>query len=1011
MPDLINFLATALTFETGILSNIKDLNMRIDQKKLQRLSAEVNYEKIAGDLEFYAQAADDYIAKQHSHGKKAVGDGDRERFIEAFYNKNPKYISVKDFIDPYLNSYLDQLNDLLTGMMTAGEKFLNKRATDILESVQGIKGTNEEIKIELHELKRDVEEIKDAVSKTQKTLDNTLTLIDHSFLEEHKSENFERCRFEYYNIVRSADSIFKAIINGVSISTDKYEEISTQIYNTIKSSPALFLMADSSTGKSTLLCKVGVKFAADGYKVYFADNTVEVPKFWKIEEETFFLIDNASFNVSLISRLYDLWEKNRYIHVILCDRIHRMNTLIGEINISGWISDGKGIVFKNSLVGKYYTPLRKKNVTEIILSEEIRKKMSDATIASTVAYEELNAELAEKVKNQLVYNDRSVDDITLAFFVAYNTATGENLRPSKGHLWDWDVWDEVVKLEGSFKYLAALNLYGVNATVYQMERITGANISELVNNGKLGIIRLVNNVIWLRHDTIADNYFKIKHIKPADVVKELFETRMLVEDTVVRFERKAFSLSNIFQVSEGVKYLQIPELIHAFNRIEKYRNILTAHRRIHSLELATIGVNAKGVPDKGKYYRERIGKSYAEICSAYKSNTVVIWLKYFFFAVDHAEAIPEELFTPLSTIPGFYKKITKSIDDYVRRAYRNYTKEEQEKWLVFLEQLFNWIVDNINKDDVPSRILLLWVYRRCGKAEQAKKIVYDLLNLQELARRTSEFSVADIQTYEIEVRQLVKTDRKDLKIRKINRSIRQYYQKLTAYTDSNSKEYVTVIRSFVRFQKDSGHYDEAYHLAKKTAEDMSKNAPQIPIYRLYIELGMICQHRNSRNTYYNPEEAIVWFEKAIETIEKTSRELLFALKPLCKSYLYAGLYEKCLITCKKIKNLDFRDREVNNLQYEAIRLLRVKELNLPVGKQYRWEEKPNPEEVTSEFEKLIGEMTEEQLAFAEMFGLMQHKPKFADYRVAFSIVNNIYIPRSILSKLDITDTTIVDRLI
>lgn len=1004
MLDLINILATTLTIETGIISNIKDMNMRIDQRKLQNLSAEVNYEKIAGDLEIYVQEADDYIAKHHSHGKRVIDNEDRERFIEAFYNKNPQCIATKALIDPYLNSYLDQLNDLLAGMMTAGEKFLNKRATDILESVQGIKDKSEQIDIRL-------QKIEDAVSKTQKTLDNTFTLIDHSFLQEHKSEEYENCKFEYHYVVRSADSIFKAIINGVSVSTDEYEEISTQICNTIKSSSALFLMADSSTGKSTLLCKAGVKFAEDGYKVYFVDNTVEVPKFGQIEEETFFFIDNASLNASLISRLYNLWEKNRYIHVILCDRIHRMNTLIGEINISGWIINGKGIVFKNSPVAEYYTPLRKKNVTEIILSEEIRKKMSDAMIASTVAYEDLNAELAEKVKSQLVYHDRSVDDITLDFFVAYNTATGKDLRLGKGHLWDWDVWDEVVELRGSFKYLAALNVYGANATVYQMERITGANISELVNNGKLGIIRLVDNVIWLRHDTIADNFFKINHIKPADTIKELFENRMLVEDIVVKFERKAFSLSNIFQVSEGVKYLQIPELIHAFNRIEEYRNILTAHRRIHSLELATIGVNAKGVPDKGKYYRERIGKSYAEICSAYKSNTVMIWLKYFFFAVDHAEAIPEELFTPLSTIPGLYKKITKSIDDYVRRAYRNYTNEEKEKWLVFLEQLFNWIVNNIDKDDVPSRILLLWVYRRCGKAEQAKKIVYDLSKLQESARKTSDFSVAYIQTYEIEVRQLVKIDRKDLKIREINRSIRQYYQELVANTDANSKDYVTVIRSFVRFQKDTGHYDEAYHLAKKTAEDMSKNAPQIPIYRLYIELGMICQFRNSRNTYYNLEEAIVWFEKAIETIEKHSRELLFALKPLCKSYLYAGLYEKCLITCKKIKNLDFRDSEVNKLQYEAIRLLRVKELNLPVGKQYRWEEKPNPEEVKSEFEKLIGEMTEEQLAFAEMFGLMQHKPKFADYRAAFSIVNNIYIPGSILLKLDITDTTIVDRLI
>lgn len=62
MLDLITDLATVLTIETGIISNIKDINTRIDQRKLQNISADVDYEKIAKDLEIYAQAADDYIA-------------------------------------------------------------------------------------------------------------------------------------------------------------------------------------------------------------------------------------------------------------------------------------------------------------------------------------------------------------------------------------------------------------------------------------------------------------------------------------------------------------------------------------------------------------------------------------------------------------------------------------------------------------------------------------------------------------------------------------------------------------------------------------------------------------------------------------------------------------------------------------------------------------------------------------------------------------------------------------
>lgn len=1002
--------ATFLTIETGIVSQVKDVKNWIDKRKLQNLSANVDYERIAKDLENYAQAADEYIAERHCSCKRVLDAEDYAYFRETFYASHPNYISEKELISPYLNSYLDQLNELLTGMMTAGEKFLNKRAADILKTVRGVRGSAGEIQADMKEVRKDVAEIRATVLGAPKNLDEIFTLIDPSFIEEYKSENYERCRFEYFNVKRSADSILKAMINGVLVSTDEYEEICIQIYDAIKSSPALFLMSDSSTGKSTLLCKTAVKFAEEGYKVYFTDRSVDVKDFGRIEEETLFFLDNASNNSNLLDKLYALYKKNRYIHVILCDRTHRINTLIDKLDIPEWIIEGKSIVFKNSQKVAYRLPLHKKNISEIILSTDMRKKMSDETIASTVAYEELDVELAETVRNHLVYHERSVADIVLDFCVAYNTAADENIRPSKGHLFDWNIWDEIPEIKGKFKYLAALNLYGVNVTVRQMERITGAGIYELVSEGKLQVIHFVDDVIKLRHDTVADNYFKINLIKPVDVIKELLEERLLTEDTIIKFEREAFSLSNIYMPSEEVKSLRIPELVYKFNRIEEYRKILAEHQRIHSLEFAVISVNACGAKDKEKYCREQIGRSFMEVDPFYK-NKIMLWIKYFFFAVYHADTIPEQMFTPLQTIPGLYKKVTKAVDNYIRKNYRNFSKTDREKWLICLEQLFKWIIENINNDDVPSRILLLWVYQHSGRIEQAKDMVYELSNLKESIARTSEFSVAFIRTYESEVQQLVKMNRNDPRIIETNGFIRRYYKGLIDYTNKNSEEYITVIRSFVRFQKNTHHYDEAYHLAKETIEYMVQNNSQFPFYRLYTELGMICQYRKSRNRYYNLDEAINWFNKAIQEIERSDRELLYALKPLCKSYLAAGRYEECLAVCKEIKNLDFKDSEVKSLRYEAIRLQRVKDLNLPVLGPYKWEEKPEPEEIEAEFKKLTSQMTEEQQAFAHAFGLMQHQPKFADYRAAFSIHHNIYIPLLVLSKLDMADTTMVDELI
>lgn len=1040
--DFLNALATVLTIETGFISNIQDLNSWKDKQKLKNLNADVSYEEVAADVIKYAEAADEYIAKQHQNmtGAKVVTDEDRLRFVEAFYSSHSDCRIYREYVDPYLNSYLDKVDKLLSGMMGGGEKFINKRVSDILTIV---KATAQEIKyvgdttghilplaeisaknsIALREdvqgLRKDIVDIREKLTDTQKTLDDVLVLIDRNYIDGHKADisQYERCRFEYYNVGTSADSIFKAVINGLSVTTDEYKEIRKSIYETAAASRALFLMADGGMGKSTLLCQVAVRAVEDGYKVYFADGKVDVKAVnWDgIKEETFFLLDNVSNNPKLVAMLYVLSEKNRYIHVILTDRIHKINSLISELDMPGWIIEGKAIILSNDEKSSFYIPFHKKNVKKIILSEGLRKAMSDEAIASTVAYEELNEEIAEKVRRYLPYTNRSVTDIVLDFCVKYNADAGADVKPIREFRWDWDIWDEIPELAGNFRYLAALNCYGVSVSVRQMEKIVGhpLDIGKMVDEGRLLVIRLKDQeIIKLRHDTIADNFFKIKQLRASDVIEELFEGRKFNEKTVVQFEREAFSLSNIFQANEEVKQLRIPELIGEFNRIDEYRRILGEHQRIHSLEFATIAVKASGAKEKEKYYRKQIGISYKAV-SPFYSNRLLLWIKYFFFAVDHADTIPTELLIPLQTVPGLYKKVTKTIDDYLRRAYRSFDYEKREKWLAKTEKLFNWIIENINRDDVPSRIVLLWVYQHSGKAEKAKDMVSELSGLEESAMGKSELSAAYIRTYEGEVRQLLKQDRNDPRIRETNHFIWRYYKNLLDNTDKNTDEYITVVRGYVRFQKDTRHFDDAYQTAWDTVEYLETNYPEIILSRLYIELGMICQYRNKRNKNYNMNEAISWFQKAIEVIEPSSRELLYALKPLCKSYLFTNQTEECIRICDRIKAIDFRDREVIPIRYEAIRLQRVKEMQLPIGDAYKWEEKPGPEELAYEFNKLMNEMTEEQLAFAELFGLKENfqKTKFDVYCAAFSIRNNIYIPRSILSRLRISNTLAVDRLI
>lgn len=995
--DIISILANGLTIGTGFLSLFQYAKEKLNDKEFKALSSKIfNYDSIPEDLECHAEEADEYVSKHHDEFNNVISKKERVRFMDDFYSSHPDCLPYKELVDPFLESYIDKLSNFLERSLTTGEKFLGKQADEIRCLIDNIDEKINTIIQTTETVEQELAEIKAHVVHRNVRFEELMTRIDKSFVEANKTSDINNCRETYY-IAKSAP--FSAIINEVIEKPDEYEIICQEIYDKSKENPVVFVMADGGTGKSTIVCDVALRAAKDGHVVYWADDAkLDTDNFSHYElnkgnEEVFFVIDNALDNALLIEKLYLFQESSSRVHFILSDRTHRINNLVSELEAPYWITNGIAFVLNNRSEKTVVSRLKPGNIDVRVLSDDYRRIVSCASIDAIIDFRDWDKNIAAEIKKRLSYSDRSITEILLDFEIEYGNITGENIYGQKG--FDWDSWDEVYELRGTFRYLAALIKYGVRVPIRQLEKVSGKRIelSRLIYEGKVTVAKIKENgQILLRHETVADNYFAVLHFDASEVIREMIENRLFTEDVLVDFEKKVFSLSNIYNATDEVKGFRIPLLISDFYRSNEIKEVLISHRRIHSLELAKLSVD--------KNFR-KIGESYQRI-KEYYSNRESLWMTYYFYAIRNEVNVPQELLADLNR-DGLFKKVTRNLDDFIRKNYRNFDKNERQRWLINSEELFRWIIDNINKQDIPSRILLLWIYQKEHEIEKAKNIVDELSDLPETAKKASEFSVAYIQTFENEIKQLVKKDRNDSRIRETNRFIREYYEDLIEKTERGTDEYITIMRCFIRFLKDTGHYDEAYDFAVDTLAETSVIAPNVSVHRIYIELGMICQYANRRNVHFNHFEAIEWFTAAIQSMKKATYECLYALKPLCKSLLYVGKYDECFVTCESIRRLDHKDKEIDVLICEALRLKRIKEFNLPVGNKYRWEDKPKPNEVEYVINELLCDMTDEQMMYVKLFELENHKGRAFAYRALYSIKNNTFIPNRILSKLQILD--------
>ncbi|WP_373844201.1 hypothetical protein, partial [Bacteroides heparinolyticus] len=194
----------------------------------------------------------------------------------------------------------------------------------------------------------------------------------------------------------------------------------------------------------------------------------------------------------------------------------------------------------------------------------------------------------------------------------------------------------------------------------------------------------------------------------------------------------------------------------------------------------------------------------------------------------------------------------------------------------------------------------------------------------------------------------------------------------------------------------------AFELLMNTLNDYESSGVCISLDRIYQALGR--WYQDPRNKRKDLEQAIIWYQKALDSTNGEKKNVMSAVKPLCKSHLALGNYEECKALCRQMYGIDSKDPEVFLLMIESHRLEHIKEKELFVGKGYdeEWLESAEEEEIIAASEVILEMMTKEQRAYADELGCSDKydKPTLvkASYQILHCINNNYAIPINLQSR-------------
>jgi len=655
---------------------------------------------------------------------------------------------------------------------------------------------NEKLLIKLDEMTKALENPKLSLVDEQRNKEETNLSYLHitkSFISNIKSSN--RCKKdidnsirEFYTVTDNIMLLFRIICNK----SDVPNEIAlSALRNTIESNSTVFLSGNGGIGKTTLMVRLAVEYALTGNNVFLFslkqviknlnsnDLESQIKKILNytndtVSEQSIIFIDNPYENLNLLQEFQNLQLKYNY-KIVIAERSNRLEDALvrnSEFDFEHWNETAYFICLTLSETENPFRWINQSNINNLV----IEKSWREDVLNSSIKYLEENYNISldilnSQLKKVIEKSSMSIVESLYCLFSYYNkeiaVVNSKFHRKHKKIPFDWVEFGTILRkyeelknldseaIERYYSYIAALYLFKVPMTVETLSSLIGISrfsqflpfIEEQFNNGLNEPLFYSNGSLYLKHDMMAELYFKYSSKITADSKLKTLLTHM-DSKTFILLEKKLLSKKNIN--SSGIQLFDIvpTDYIDIIKKDDRLTSILIKEERLYSLHMAEVWsfMNTKQINKGLSLLRKLIDENknnqkliteYILLCDEYKKKDE---LKNAFDKYDIEEITVPSVLTKYGL---FMKKINPNkaeklfLKSYnLKPDYINNLKEiadlySQKNLFQKVKSLFDKAIEDTDNINIKFQIYILYGdfcsnSNRFDEAEQLYSLAIDI---------------------------------------------------------------------------------------------------------------------------------------------------------------------------------------------------------------------------------------------------------------------------------------------